>query len=159
MATEIERKFLVLGTDWLHEGLCGTAYLQGYLSLEKDRTIRVRCAGEKGFITIKGPLRNNVCALMCAEYEYEIPKEEALELLHSLAHKPLIEKTRYTLTYADNVWEIDVFSKENTGLIIAEIELEFENQQFVKPPWVGDEVTHDVRYKNSSLVTYPYSLW
>jgi CYTH domain-containing protein len=154
MGKEIERKFLVEGEHWreLSEGIL---YRQGYLSTEKERTVRVRTIGSKGFLTIKGI---NVGATR-NEFEYEIPAAEAGQMLDELCLKPLIEKKRYTIEYGGFVWEVDEFFGDNEGLILAEIELESENQPFDKPGWIGKEVTGDPRYFNSNLVEHPFSDW
>ena len=154
MGVEIEKKFLLKGEEWktLAEG---TPYRQGYLSSVKERTVRVRTINEKGFLTIKGV---SVGATRL-EYEYEVPFKDASELLNELCEKPLIEKNRYKINFAGNTWEIDEFFGENDGLVVAEIELSSEDQQFEKPAWVGEEVTGDPRYFNSNLSREPYSKW
>lgn len=152
MPTEIERKFLVTGTEWRQGDsirLC-----QGYLSRAKERTVRVRLAGEKAFLTIKGISKG----ASRAEFEYEIPVVDAEQLL-KLCDGPLIEKVRHVVVYKGLKWEVDEFFGENAGLVVAEVELEREDQPFEKPDWVGQEVTHDPRYFNSSLATNPYRTW
>jgi CYTH domain-containing protein len=154
MGTEIERKFLLANDTW--RGLAeGKWYRQGYICSGAQSTVRIRTIGEIGFLTIKGPTRG----LARAEYEYRIPVSDAREMLANLCRTPLIEKIRYTIDFAGSIWEIDEFKKENDGLVIAEIELEQPQQQFVMPPWVGIEVSDDPRYRNSSLVIDPYSTW
>ena len=154
MGVEIEKKFLLKGRDW--EKLAeGTSYRQGYLSSVKERTVRVRTIDDKGFLTIKGI---SVGATRL-EFEYEIPFNEANELLDELCEKPLIEKKRYKVNVSGNTWEIDDFFGENEGLVVAEIELEHEEQQFEKPEWVGEEVTGDPRYFNSNLIKEPFTKW
>ncbi len=155
MATEIERKFLVVGKPWIESHTQGTVYTQGYLSTDPERVIRVRMADSKGYLTIK----SKVSAMTCAEYEYEIPHDEAKALLETLALKPYIEKIRYKIPHGAHIWDVDVFSGENTGLVVAEIELKHENEAFTKPQWLGDEVTKDMRYKNANLATHPFSSW
>ena len=154
MGTEIERKFLLTGNEW-QELAKGTAYRQGYLNSQKERTVRVRTIDDTGFLTIKGI---SVGATRM-EYEYEIPVEDANVLLYELCEKPIIEKNRYKIEFAGFIWEVDEFFGENEGLIVAEIELESEDQQFDKPEWVGDEVSGDPRYFNSNLIKNPYSSW
>ncbi|HVK56984.1 MAG TPA: CYTH domain-containing protein [Burkholderiales bacterium] len=152
MPTEIERKFLVTGTEWRQGDsirLC-----QGYLSRAKERTVRVRLAGEKAFLTIKGISKG----ASRAEFEYEIPVVDAEQLL-KLCDGPLIEKVRHVVVYKGLKWEVDEFFGENAGLVVAEVELEREDQPLEKPDWVGQEVTHDLRYFNSSLATNPYRTW
>jgi CYTH domain-containing protein len=153
MATEIERKFLVTGNAWSKDNY--SDYKQGYLSLDKERTVRVRVAGNCAYITIKGITRSTVRA----EYEYTIPVQDAESMLSSLCLQPLIEKRRYRVEYAGMIWEIDVFGGENSGLVVAEIELQDEHQSFEKPDWIGREVTTDKRYYNASLVSKPYNTW
>ena len=153
MGTEIERKFLVKEGSW-REGAAET-YRQGYLSTVKERTVRVRTIGDKGYLTVKG---TSVGASRL-EFEYEIPVADAEELLDSLCEKPLIEKNRYKLDHGGLTWEVDVFFGDNEGLVVAEVELQSENQVFDKPDWVGEEVTHDPRYYNANLISNPYSGW
>lgn len=154
MGEEIERKFLVATEGW-RETAKGTRYRQGFLSTEPERTVRVRVAGPRGSITVKG---KNVGARR-AEFEYEIPVADAERMLDTLCKHPLIEKVRYTVAVAPHTWEIDVFEGENAGLVVAEIELGNENEAFDKPEWLGDEVTDDPRYFNSNLVENPYRTW
>jgi adenylate cyclase len=154
MAREIERKFLIRNDDWRGQG-SGKRYRQGYLSTVKERTVRVRMAGDQGYITIKGI---SVGASR-AEYEYEIPASDANEMLDRLCEKPLIEKTRYRIPHAGLVWEIDEFEGDNRGLIVAEVELKDEHQAVDLPGWIGEEVTGDPRYFNSSLVAKPFTTW
>jgi adenylate cyclase len=154
VAKEIERKFLVKGDGWRGQDP-GQQYRQGYLSTTKERTVRVRMAGPKGFITVKGI---NLGAIR-SEYEYEIPISDANEMLDHLCQRPLIEKTRYRIGIGDVTWEIDEFDGENRGLITAEIELKDENQAISIPEWIGQEVTGDPRYYNANLVAQPFSKW
>ncbi len=154
MGIEIERKFLLTSTSW-KQLAPGTSYRQGYLNSTKERTVRVRTIDDKGFLTIKGL---SVGATR-VEYEYEIPVADAERLLDDLCEKPLIEKNRYKINHAGFVWEVDEFFGENMGLMVAEIELESEDQSFEKPEWVGEEVTGDPRYFNSSLIKEPYTQW
>ena len=128
MPVEIERKFLVKDDSW-KESAIGTKYIQGYLSKEKDSTIRVRIAGDEAFITIK----SKVVGFSRQEYEYKIPIPDAKKMLDSMCFKPLIIKTRYEIKYQGNIWEVDVFDGENKGLILAEIELSSETQNFENP--------------------------
>jgi adenylate cyclase len=154
MPKEIERKFLVAGDGWRAKGV-GKRYRQGYLSTVKERTVRVRTVDEKGFITVKGI---SVGAAR-SEYEYEIPAADANEMLDRLCEHPLIEKTRYRIPMDGVVWEVDEFAGENRGLIVAEVELESEEQQVSLPDWIGREVTDDPRYFNANLVAHPFSRW
>jgi len=154
MGTEIERKYLVKGNEWrtLAEGV---AYRQGYLSTTKERTVRIRVAGEKAFLTIKGVSVGNTRA----EYEYDIPLTDANEMLDRLCEKPIIEKSRFTIDVDGVTWEVDEFEGVNKGLIVAEIELSDEEQQFSLPEWIADEVSGDSRYFNANLTSQPYSTW
>ena len=154
MGVEIERKFLLTGTAW-KELAPGISYRQGYLNSAKERTVRVRTIDDKGFLTIKGI---SVGATR-VEYEYEIPVADARNLLDELCEKPIIEKTRYKISHGGFVWEVDEFFGENAGLVVAEIELESEDQAFAIPEWVGEEVTGDPRYFNSSLIKHPFRQW
>ncbi|WP_299426602.1 CYTH domain-containing protein [uncultured Meiothermus sp.] len=154
MGTETERKFLVRPSDW-KKGAVGMVYRQGYLSTDKARTVRVRVAGEMGYLTIKG-MAEGITRL---EYEYPIPPTDASELLDQLCLRPLIEKTRYRIEVHGRVWEVDEFAGENQGLVVAEVELESPDHPLELPDWVGEEVTHDPRYLNASLVENPFSTW
>ena len=154
MGTEIERKFLVVSDAW-RAGARGTLYRQGYLCTTPERTVRVRVAGEKGYLTIKG-IRTG---LSRAEFEYSIPQDEAQAMLDGLCLKPLIEKTRYRVEHGGLVWEVDEFAGENAGLVIAEVEIEREDQDVPLPAWVGEEVSTDARYTNAHLAEHPFSTW
>ena len=154
MGTEIERKFLLKSNDW-RAGARGERFRQGYLSSQKERTVRVRIAGETATLTIKGP----PSGITRTEFEYPIPLDDAAVMLDQLCEHPLIDKIRYVVEYAGTQWEIDEFMGENAGLVVAEVELEREDQAFVAPPWLGAEVTGDSRYQNSNLVLAPYSTW
>ena len=151
---EIERKFLVVGDAW-RQTATSVPYRQGYLATEPERNVRVRLAGPKAKLTIKGKAHG----IARIELEYPIPVEDAELMLDRLCHRPLIEKTRHTLDYQGHEWVIDEFEGVNQGLVVAEIELEHEDQPFPLPPWAGDEVTHDPRYLNANLVARPYSEW
>jgi CYTH domain-containing protein len=154
MALEIERKFLVRNADW-RRGAIGTNYRQGYLTIDPERTVRVRIAGDKGYLTIKGKTEG----MTRSEFEYPIPLSDATQLLDNLCLRPLIEKVRYCVTYAGNLWEIDEFAGDNDGLIVAEVELDSSDQQVDLPQWAGEEVTTDPRYYNASLSQHPYRNW
>ena len=154
MPQEIERKFLVRNEDWCVPGT-GIPYRQGYLCTVPERTVRVRLVREQGSLTVKGI---SVGAAR-AEYEYEIPAEEAAEMQDELCQRPLIEKTRYRVEHQGMLWEIDKFDGDNAGLIIAEVELEEEGQAIVLPDWVGKEVTGDRRYYNANLIARPFAGW
>ncbi len=154
MGEEIERKFLVVDDRW-RERATGVRYRQGFLSTEPERAVRVRVAGSTGTLTIKGL----GAGARRAEFEYPIPVEDAERLLDAICKRPLIEKVRYTLKVGAHTWEVDVFEGENDGLRIAEVELENEDEELEIPDWVGEEVTGDPRYFNSSLVANPYETW
>ena len=154
MPTEIERKFLVKSEEWRTLGT-GTIYRQGYIATKKGTTVRVRLAGNQGYITIKGPSKG----ISRAEYEYSIPAEDAQEMLDNLCEPPLIEKTRYKIEIAGLIWEVDEFSGKNQGLIVAEVELTDANQTIEMPDWIGQEVSDDTRYYNANLAQHPYSEW
>ena len=152
MSTEIERKFLVTGTEWRQAN--GVRFSQGYLSRDKERTVRVRVAGERAFLTVKGLTKG----ASRAEFEYEIPVADAEQLL-KLCEGPVVQKVRHVVVYQGFRWEVDEFLGENAGLVIAEIELQKEDQLFERPGWLGQEVTEDPRYFNSNLAANPYSAW
>ena len=154
MGIEIERKFLLKNNDW-RKLAQGVVYRQGYISSDKEKTVRVRTVGEVGYLTIKGASKGP--ARM--EFEYQVPLQDALTMLEELCAAPIIEKKRYCVRYQGFTWEIDEFFKENEGLVVAEIELESEDQEFEKPEWVGEEVTGDPRYFNSNLIKEPYTKW
>jgi CYTH domain-containing protein len=153
MAKEIERKYLVKGEQW-RTLATGIIYRQGYIPTAGNQTVRVRLVGEQGYLTIKGPR----IGISRTEFEYPIPLEDAQEMLLNLCAKPLIEKKRYKIKYQDLIWEVDEFFGENAGLIIAEVELESENQLIDLPDWIDCEVT-DPKYFNSNLIKHPYSKW
>jgi adenylate cyclase len=150
---EIERKFLVDLARWRPAG-AGVPFRQGYLSSHPARTVRVRLEGETGKLTIKG-LTHGVSR---TELEYPIPRADAEQLL-ALCERPLIEKVRHTEQHEGKTWEIDVFSGENEGLVVAELELASEGEPFTAPPWVTREVSDDPRYYNANLVRAPYRTW
>jgi adenylate cyclase len=154
VGVEIERKFLLKGDAWRTLGQ-PVLLRQGYLSLDPARTVRVRIEGAAGTLTIKG---KNAGATR-GEWEYPVPVAEAAELLDNLCQRPLIEKYRRRIEYKGHIWEVDEFLGENAGLAVAEIELASEDEAFDKPDWIGEEVTGDARYYNSSLIRTPYSLW
>jgi len=154
MAVEIERKFLVRDNRWKSLGK-GVLLRQGYLSSDPDRIVRVRIEGDTAMMTIKG----RSTGATRGEWEYPIPLIDAVAFLEQLCEQPLIEKYRYRIEHEGMVWEVDDFLGDNAGLVVAEIELESENQQFSKPDWVSEEVTHDARYYNANLIKHPFSKW
>lgn len=148
MPLEIERKFLVTGTAWRTPD--GQRLVQGYLNRDKARTVRVRIAGPLAFLTIKGA----TTGASRAEFEYPVPLADA-EALLALCEGPLIEKIRHRVAFGGLLWEVDEFLGHLAGLVVAEVELDREDQTVDLPPWVGAEVTHDPRYFNSNLVNRP----
>lgn len=153
MAQETERKFLVTNEDWrimappVH-------YIQGYLTTDPERTIRVRIAGNRGYLTIKGKVES----FTRQEFEYEIPVSDARKLMKLSVTQP-VEKFRSKIPFEGKIWEVDEFVAANEGLIMAEIELDSEDEKFELPPWIGEEVTGDPRYFNSYLAKNPFSKW
>jgi len=155
MGVEIERKFLVDHDKWRRlKKRAGTHYHQGYLLDEVNCTIRVRLAGKNGFVTIKGANSG----ITRKEYEYRIPGSDASELIGNFA-KSAVEKIRYRIRFAGKLWEVDEFLGENGGLIMAEIELKDEKEEFQKPQWITFEVSDDERYYNSNLSKNPFKNW
>src|SRR6478736_10205607 len=152
MGIEIERKFLVTGDGW-RQG-AGLAYAQGYLNRDPQRTVRVRIAGGMAFLTVKGASKGATRA----EFEYAIPVDDAAQLLE-LSDGPVVRKVRRVIEHAGSTWEVDEFEGDNAGLVLAEVELQSEDQAYAKPDWLGREVTGDPRYYNSSLAANPYSRW
>ncbi|HBD26130.1 CYTH domain-containing protein [Flavobacterium sp.] len=153
---EIERKFLVTNRDFISESSENFRIVQGYLNSNPERTVRVRIKGDKGFLTIKG--KGNDSGMSRFEWEKEIAVSEA-EALLPLCEKGAIDKIRYNVMYKNHLFEVDVFFGENEGLIVAEIELQSENESFGKPNWLGKEVTSDERYYNAYLSNHPFKSW
>jgi adenylate cyclase len=150
---EIERKFLVRGDEW-RKLAAGLRYRQGYLSTVKERTVRVRTVGDRGYLTIKGI----TVGATRKEFEYDIPVSDAAALLE-LCEQPLVEKVRYRIPFAGLTWEVDEFEGANAGLIVAECELSSEDQKIEPPSWIGEEVSGDPRYFNSNLIAHPFTRW
>jgi adenylate cyclase len=155
MGTEIERKFLVANDRWREYASGGKKFLQGYLGGNDACSIRVRLEGDQANLNIK----SRTLGIQRNEYEFPIPLPETETILQSLCEKPLIEKTRFCVTHDNHLWEIDVFSGENEGLVVAEIELASADEAFTIPDWAGDEVSGDPRYYNVCLVSNPYKNW
>lgn len=155
MAIEIERKFLLRDDSWRQQADAGTDYQQAYLIGSKAASVRVRIEGERAFLNIKSA----TLGITRQEFEYPIPMADASAMLRGLCEQPIIDKTRYHVTHAGHVWEIDVFKGENAGLVVAEIELADEQAPFARPDWLGEEVSGDPRYYNVSLVKNPYKNW
>jgi adenylate cyclase len=154
MAQEIERKFLVKDRSW-REGASGQQVRQGYLSVAKSATVRVRVVGDQAWLTVKGPTRG----ITRLEFEYEIAANEAADMLKHLCRESVICKTRYRIAHGGHTWEVDRFHGANDGLVIAEIELASEDEYFERPAWLGQEVSGDPRYYNCSLSRYPFGEW
>ena len=153
---EIERKFLVKSQAFKDEAFNKTHIKQGFLSTDKERTVRVRLKGEKGFLTIKGASSND--GLSRFEWEKEISKED-VEQLFKLCKQGIIDKMRYEVKSGNHIFEIDEFFGDNEGLVLAEIELNTQDEAFEKPNWLGSEVTGDIRYYNSQLSNQPFKTW
>ncbi len=150
MGTEIERKFLVSGDAWKTAAAPGVRIQQGYLCSDKDRTVRVRVAGDQAWLTVKGLTQGS----SRPEFEYPVPIEDGRQML-AMCERPLLEKTRHRVDHASLTWEVDVFEGDNAGLILAEVELERADQKVDLPPWAGLEVTDDARYYNVNLAKHP----
>ncbi len=153
---EIERKFLVTSNSYKDEAFKNTRIIQGFLNTHKDRTVRIRLKGNTGFITVKGLSTND--GLSRFEWEKELLKEEA-EALLKLCEPGVIDKIRYEVKFGNHIFEVDEFHSENEGLVIAEVELNTENEAFLKPDWLGEEVTGNIKYYNSQLSKRPFKTW
>lgn len=154
MAVEIERKFLLKNDSWRDSVIRSHVLKQGYLASSPLPTVRVRTSDDKAFLTIKGRTEG----ISRVEFEYEIPSDEAIEMLKLSAQAP-IEKTRYIVQANGHTWEIDVFEGSNAGLVLAEVELDSEDEKIELPDWIDIEVTSDPRYYNSALSKAPFSTW
>jgi adenylate cyclase len=154
MGKEIERKFLVDVARWKPAG-AGVHFKQGYLNTDKERVVRVRIEGDVAKLTVKGANKG----ISRSEFEYKIPVDDAGAMLDNLCEKPLIDKHRHTEVHLGKTWEIDVFHGDNEGLVVAEIELSAEDEQFGKPAWALADVSADPRYFNSNLLKNPYRNW
>ncbi len=155
MPTEIERKYLLRNEDWRLKTDQGSQYVQGYIIGSEKASVRVRTQGSQAFINIKSA----TLGIKRQEFEYAIPLDEAEELLSTLCEKPLVKKTRYIVIENKDKWEVDVFEDENEGLVVAEIELQSEDQNITLPSWCGQEVSDDPRYYNVNLAKHPFSKW
>ncbi|MFC7356252.1 CYTH domain-containing protein [Jejudonia soesokkakensis] len=153
---EIERKFLVISEAFKMEAFSEKRIVQGFLNTHPDRTVRIRIKGEEGFITVKG--RSNTEGTTRFEWERKISVQEA-EALLAVCEEGVIDKIRYEVKSGSHVFEIDVFLEKNKGLVIAEIELSNENESFIKPFWLGEEVTGNIKYYNSQLSKKPFTEW
>ncbi len=155
MAIEIERKFLVTSDGWREAADSGIRFRQGYLIGAEKASVRVRIEGERANLNIKSA----TLGIRRQEFEYEIPLAEAEEMLDTLCEQPQIEKIRYRVPVGAHIWEVDVFTGDNEGLIVAEVELADEQEPFERPEWIGKEVSDDTRYYNVCLTKYPYKDW
>ena len=155
MPLEIERKFLVTNDAWRAHARDAARFRQGYLPGVQTASVRVRVSGERAWLNIKSA----TLGVTRREYEYEIPLADAQDMLEVLCERPLIEKTRHHVPHGDQLWEVDVFEGDNAGLVVAELELGSPDEPFDRPPWVGDEVSHDPRYYNVSLRRRPFRSW
>lgn len=158
MATETERKFLLHDESWRAASDGGARIMQGYLANQVNCTVRVRVRGNDAWLTVKGAA-DEVDGVSRLEFEYAVPLHDAQQMLEQLAERPFIEKVRHEIHHGDHLWEIDEFGGDNAGLVVAEIELERADDSFVRPPWLGDEVSDDPRYLNAALVKRPYTTW
>ena len=155
MPVEIERKFLLVNDSWRDEVVRSSRIRQGYLGKIDKASVRVRIQGNKANINVKSA----TLGIKRLEYEYEIPLEEAEELLDQLCNQPQIDKTRFIVKRGNHIWEIDEFYGDNEGLLVAEIELGREDETFEKPEWAGEDVSEDSRYYNVNLIKMPYNQW
>ena len=155
MSVEIERKFLVNDLSWKASATSFKEFQQGYVPTGDGVTVRARIAGDKARLTIKGP----VSGISRAEFEYPVPIADAIAFLTDFCVKPVILKRRWYVPFGEFTWEVDEFAGKNEGLIVAEIELDSPDREFPAPPWLGREVSHEPRFRNSRLVRHPYSEW
>lgn len=155
MATEIERKFLVVDDSWKEQVIEQTAMVQGYLVAGADLSVRVRIKGDRSFLTVKGRTEG----IERSEFEYAIPVDDARAMLEQFAQGPIIDKVRSVVDVAGMLWEVDVFAGDNQGLVMAEVELASADQEVQLPDWAGLEVSDDPRYYNVNLVTNPFRNW
>ncbi len=155
MATEIERKFLVQNDLWRDQVIEESRLQQGYLANQNNASIRVRTANGRAWLNIKSA----TMGIRRLEFEYEIPLEDAEQILQEIAQQPFIDKIRYKVKCGDHVWDLDVFEGANNGLVVAEVELGTEDEAFEMPQWAGAEVSGDPRYYNVNLVQHPYRDW
>jgi len=155
MGIEIERKFTLKNDNWRKDVRRSQRYVQGYLAGNDRSSIRVRVAGDKANLNIKSA----TLGIFRQEYEYDIPLADAVDMLEKLCEKPVIDKVRHFVTFDNKTWEIDEFSGENNGLIVAEIELNNENEAITLPEWADEDVSHDARYYNVCLVKHPFKNW
>ncbi|AEM70243.1 adenylate cyclase [Allomuricauda ruestringensis DSM 13258] len=153
---EIERKFLVKSDEFKQKATSQTRIVQGFLNTDSDRTVRVRISGDKGFLTVKGA--SNESGTTRFEWETEITAAEATNLI-DLCEAGILEKIRFEVPFGNHLYEVDEFLSENKGLILAEVELNHEDERFEKPEWLGEEVTGQIQYYNSQLSKKPFREW
>lgn len=155
MGTEIERKFLVRGDSWRDAVIEQRRIVQGYIAHTDNATVRVRVAGERATLTLKGTSHG----ISRSEFEYDVPVDDALLMLDELASGPVIDKVRHIAPVGRHTWEIDVFAGDNDGLVMAEVELAEAEESFEVPEWAGTEVSDDDRFFNVNLAAHPYRDW
>jgi len=156
MAVEIERKFLLINDQWKNEISHSECYKQGYMTLDGEKnSVRVRTTNDKAWVNFKSA----TLGMRRLEFEYPVPIIDAQEMLENLCYKPVLVKERHFVVYDSHTWEIDVFAGENAGLVVAEIELSSESEEFERPDWLGEEVTDDKRYYNVCLIRHPFKDW
>jgi adenylate cyclase len=155
MGLEIERKFLVINDLWRESVISHSRLQQGYLANQPNASVRVRVADDCAYLNVK----STTIGISRLEFEYEIPLQDAREMLAQIAEKPFIDKIRYRVRCGEHIWDLDLFEGENQGLVVAEVELESEDQTFEMPLWAGEEVSADTRYYNVNLIKHPYSRW
>jgi adenylate cyclase len=155
MGIEIERKFLLLNDSWRDDVYDSVRIVQGYLANTDRGSMRVRTHGDQANLNVK----SMIIGISRSEFEYPIPVSDAEDMLKNICKRPMIEKTRHYIKQDLHTWEIDVFEAGNKGLVVAEIELSDTEEEFIRPPWLGDEVSHDEKYYNVSLVKHPFKDW
>lgn len=155
MGTEIERKFLVRDDSWRRSVTEQRRIAQGYIAHTDTATVRVRVAGERATLTLKGTSHG----ISRSEFEYDVPVDDGLRMLAELTSGPVIDKVRHLVTVGDHIWEVDVFAGDNDGLVMAEVELGDADEEFVLPDWAGTEVSDDPRFYNVNLAARPYRDW
>ena len=155
MGTEIERKYTLSNDNWRQEVTHSERMVQGYLAGNERASVRIRITGDKANLNIKSA----TLGIFRHEYEYDVPLPDAEKMLNDLCEKPVIDKIRHYVMHDGKKWEIDEFAGENAGLFVAEVELDDENEAISLPSWVDEEVSHDPRYYNVSLVKHPYRNW
>ena len=159
MGIEIERKFLIINDTWQNSIQSSEFFRQGYLKNEGKCSVRIRINGKQAQLNIKSACRTDSGSINRSEYEYEVPLQDATEMLDNLCTGSVIEKTRHLVEHGSHIWEVDVFEGDNAGLIVAEIELKNANESYQQPEWLGKEVTGDAKYFNAMLMKNPFKNW